>query len=152
MVKRLRVWDDDQTSSSNGFLLVLMADVLLVKRLRVWDGGQTSSSNGCFGNVSDIYETHICIYNVLVKLTNSSWLSFQPITLVKQITNLNWSISQPITVVKYILVICLTTVIGWKLNQFGMVNLTNILVDMCLTNILVKSIGYLLNQCDWLQT
>ena len=29
-------------------------------------------------------------------------------------------------------------VIGWKLNHFGMVNLTNILVDMCLTNILVK--------------
>ena len=30
-----------------------------------------------------------------------------------------------------------------------MVNLTNVLVDMCLNNILVKKIGYLFNQCDW---
>ena len=48
--------------------------------------------------------------------------------------------------------ICLTNVIGWKLNQFGMVNLTNILVDMCLTKILVKYIGYVFNQCYWLET
>ena len=48
------------------------------------------------------------------------------------------------------MVICLTNVIGWKLNQFGFVNLTNILVDMCLTYILLnrlvicltKLIGY----------
>ncbi len=40
-----------------------------------------------------------------------------------------------------ILVICLTNVIGWKHNQFGMENLTNILVDMCLTNILVRYIS-----------
>ena len=50
------------------------------------------------------------------------------------------------------LVICLTNVIGWKLNQLELINLTNILVDMCLTNILVKYIGYLFNQCDWLET
>ena len=37
------------------------------------------------------------------------------------------------------LVVCLTNVIGLKLKQFGLVNLTNItLVDMCLTNILIK--------------
>ena len=40
--------------------------------------------------------------------------------------------------------------IGWKLNQLGLVKLTNTLVDMCLTNVLVKLIGYLFNQCDWL--
>ena len=34
--------------------------------------------------------------------------------------------------------------VGWKLNQLELINLTNILVDMCLTNILVKYIGYLL--------
>ena len=28
--------------------------------------------------------------------------------------------------------------IGWNINQLELVNLTNILVDMCLTNILVK--------------
>ena len=36
------------------------------------------------------------------------------------------------------MVIWLTNVIGWKLNQLGLVNLTIILVDMCLTNVLVK--------------
>ena len=45
----------------------------------------------------------------------------------------------------------LTNVIGWKLNQLELVNLTNILVNMCLTNILVKCISYLFNQCDWLE-
>ena len=50
-----------------------------------------------------------------------------------------------------ILVICLTNVIGWNINHLELVNLTNILVDMCLTNILVKKIGYLFNQCDWLR-
>ena len=49
-----------------------------------------------------------------------------------------------------IFLICLTNVIGWNVNQLELVNLTNILVNMCLTNILVKYIGYLLNQCDWL--
>ena len=33
--------------------------------------------------------------------------------------------------------------IGWKLNQFGLVNVTNIRVDLFLTYILVKYIGYL---------
>ena len=51
-----------------------------------------------------------------------------------------------------ILVIFLTNVISWNLNQLELVNLTNILVDMCLTNILVKYIGYLFNQCDWLES
>ena len=37
-----------------------------------------------------------------------------------------------------ILVICLTNVIGLNINQPELVNLTNILVDMCLTNIFVK--------------
>ena len=40
--------------------------------------------------------------------------------------------------------------IGWILNQLGLVNLTNILVDMCLTNVLVKYIGYFLtNVISW---
>ena len=50
------------------------------------------------------------------------------------------------------LIICLANVVCWKLNQFGMVNLTNVLVDMCLTKILVKYIGYVFNHCDWLET
>ena len=61
VTKRLRVWDGDQTSSSNGVLLVIITDVLMVKRLRVWDGGQTSSSNGCFGNVSEIWYSYLPI-------------------------------------------------------------------------------------------
>ena len=31
---------------------------------------------------------------------------------------------------QYRFVICLTNVIGWKLNQLGLVNVTDILVDM----------------------
>ena len=33
-----------------------------------------------------------------------------------------------------------------------MVNVTNILVDMCLTKIFVKHIGYLFKQCYWMET
>ena len=39
------------------------------------------------------------------------------------------------------MVICLTNVIGWNIKQLELVNLTTILVDMCLTNILVKYIS-----------
>ena len=35
LVKRLRILDDDQITSSNGFLLVRIIDVQLVKQLRV---------------------------------------------------------------------------------------------------------------------
>ena len=45
----------------------------------------------------------------------------------------------------------LTNSIDGEINQLILVNVTNILVDMCLTNILVKYIDYLFNQCDWLE-
>ena len=45
---------------------------------------------------------------------------------------IGWEIDQ------YRLVICLTNVIGWKLNQLGLVNLTNIILVLYFTYIAIK--------------